>query len=50
VGDRWADLAVAAWSAVWNYGPEWEMNVYDAYGLEPDEAKIRYYRLLWELG
>ncbi|HXC82820.1 MAG TPA: phosphotransferase [Trebonia sp.] len=21
--DRWADLAVAAWSAGWNYGPGW---------------------------
>jgi aminoglycoside phosphotransferase len=50
VGDRWADLAVAAWSAVWNYGPEWEHQVYDAYGCEPDLSKIRFYRLLWELG
>jgi len=50
VGDRWADLSIAAWSAVWNYGPEWEQNVYEAYGYEPDLAKIRYYRLLWELG
>ena len=22
--DRWADLAVATWSAGWNYGPGWE--------------------------
>jgi kanamycin kinase len=50
VGDRWADLAVASWSTVWNYGPGWENVVYEAYGVEPDEAKIRYYRLLWELG
>jgi len=50
VGDRWADLAVAAWSTVWNYGPGWEESVYDAYGVEPDPRKIRYYRLLWELG
>lgn len=50
VGDRWADLAVATWSAVWNFGPEWEDNVFDAYGLARDEEKIRYYRLLWELG
>jgi aminoglycoside phosphotransferase len=35
---------------VWNYGPEWEDNVYRAYGYEPDPVKIRYYRLLWELG
>jgi kanamycin kinase len=49
VGDRWADLAVASWSAVWNYGPQWERNVIDAYGIEPDHEKIRLYRLLWEL-
>lgn len=50
VGDRWADLAVASWSTVWNYGPGWEGTVYDAYGVEPDHQKIRYYRLLWSLG
>ena len=49
VGDRWADLAVMSWSADWNYGPGWEMNIYDAYGIEPDFEKINYYRLLWEL-
>lgn len=49
VGDRWADLAITSWSTVWNYGSGWESNVYDAYGIEPDGAKIRYYRLLWEL-
>ncbi len=49
VGDRWADLAVASWSTVWNYGPGWEDTVYEAYGVAPDVEKIRYYRLLWEL-
>jgi kanamycin kinase len=49
VGDRWADLAVMAWSTEWNYGTGWVMTVYDAYGVEPDEEKIRYYRLLWTL-
>lgn len=49
VGDRWADLAVASWSTVWNYGPGWEDTVYEAYGVAPDLGKIRYYRLLWEL-
>ena len=49
VADRWADLAVAAWSTVWNYGPGLEDVVYDSYGLDPDPDKIRYYRLLWEL-
>ncbi len=50
VGDRWADLAVAAWSTVWNYGPGWEEPLYAAYGIAPDPTKIRYYRLLWSLG
>lgn len=50
VGDRWADLAVASWSTVWNYGPGWEEPLCDAYGVALDAAKMRYYRLLWCLG
>lgn len=50
VGDLWADLAVAAWSTIWNYGPGYEELVYDGYGVAPDPEKIRYYRLLWEVG
>ncbi len=50
VGDRWADLAVASWSTVWNYGMGFEQTVFDAYGIELDAEKLRYYRLLWELG
>jgi kanamycin kinase len=50
VADRWADLAVATWSAEWNYGPGWEQVLLDAYGIQPDTERTRYYRLLWELG
>lgn len=50
VGDRWADLAILTWSTVWNYGEGWEMNVFESYGIEPHLEKIRFYRLLWELG
>jgi kanamycin kinase len=50
VADRWADLAVATWSATWNYGPGWENLLLDAYGIAPDPARTRYYRLLWDLG
>jgi kanamycin kinase len=50
VADRWADLAVATWSTGWNYGPGWEELLLDAYGIEPDAERTRYYRLLWELG
>ena len=50
VADRRADLAIATWSAGWNYGPGWERLLLDAYGIKPDAERIRYYRLLWELG
>ncbi|NVB84874.1 MAG: aminoglycoside 3'-phosphotransferase [Kofleriaceae bacterium] len=50
VADRWADLAIATWSTQWNYGPGWETALLAAYGVTPDEARMRYYRLLWDLG
>jgi kanamycin kinase len=50
VADRWADLAVAAWSTKWNYGPGYDRALYDAYGIAPDPERISYYRLLWDLG
>jgi hypothetical protein len=45
-----ADLAVATWSTTWNYGPGWEIPLLDAYGVDPDPDRTRYYRLLWEVG
>ena len=48
--DRWADLAVATWSTQWNYGPDWEQPLLDAYGIDRDGERIHYYRLLWDLG
>ncbi|HEX9336379.1 MAG TPA: aminoglycoside 3'-phosphotransferase [Pseudonocardiaceae bacterium] len=48
--DRWADLAIATWSTEWNYGPGWQAPLLDAYGIEADPRRIRYYRLLWDLG
>jgi kanamycin kinase len=50
VADRWADLAIATWSTEWNYGPGWQAPLLDAYGIDADPHRIRYYRLLWELG
>jgi kanamycin kinase len=47
--DRWADLAVATWSAEWNYGPGRDRLLLDAYGIRPDPERTRYYRLLWDL-
>ncbi len=49
VADRWADLAIATWSAGWNYGAGWERALLDAYGVAPDELRTRYYRLLYDL-
>lgn len=47
VADRWADLAVAAMSTEWNYGPGWEDAVLDGYGIAPDRARLDRYRRLW---
>ncbi|WP_033217328.1 aminoglycoside 3'-phosphotransferase [Kitasatospora phosalacinea] len=49
VADRWADLAVASWSTVWNYGPGWERPLLEAYGVREDAERLAYYRLLWGL-
>lgn len=49
VADRWADLAVAAWSTEWNYGPRYDHLVYKGYEIDPDPIRIAYYRLLWDL-
>jgi len=46
VADRWADLALASRSLDWNYGPGWQGEFFDAYGIERDEERIRHYRAL----
>ena len=48
VGDRWADLAVASLSLDWNFGEGHQDELFEAYGIERDEERIRYYRALWE--
>lgn len=48
VADRWADLAIAAWSTEWNYGPGYEHLVFAAYGVDPDPRRIAFYRALWD--
>ncbi len=50
IGDRWADLAVASLSLDWNYGEGLQDRFFEAYGIERDEERIRYYRSLWHLG
>lgn len=44
VADRWADLAVATLSLSWNYGGEWEHELLDAYGVDPDRERVEHYR------
>lgn len=46
-GDRWGDIAVAAMSTEWNYGPGWEDALIEAYGVAPDRERLAYYRDLW---
>lgn len=40
LGDRWADIAVAAMSTEWNYGPGWQTALVDP-------VRMAYYRDLW---
>ena len=49
VGDRWADLAVASLSLDWNFGEGHQDELFDAYGIDEDGERIRYYRALWQL-
>lgn len=48
IGDRYRDLALAARSIVYNVGQEWVAPFFEAYGVEPDQAKIEWYKLLDE--
>ena len=50
VADRWADLAVAAWSLGYNYEGDWRAEFFDAYGVAPDKERLDYYLRLWEAG
>jgi len=49
VADRWWDLAIATWSVTWNLGPGWEDLFLQTYGIERDERRVRFYRLLYDL-
>lgn len=49
VADRWWDLAVATWSVTWNLGPGYEDLFLSEYGAAPDAARMRYYRLLYDV-
>jgi kanamycin kinase len=49
IADRWWDVAVGAWSTTWNVGPGWEELFYESYGVERDDDRIAFYRLLYDL-
>jgi kanamycin kinase len=48
VADRWADIAVAARNTALNYGPGREGAFLEAYGVDPDPDRQRYYLELWD--
>jgi kanamycin kinase len=41
-------LAVASWSVDYNFGPGWEDEFFKVYGIERDEKRTSFYRVLWE--
>ena len=41
VGDCWADLAIASMSLDWNFGEGHQPEFFEAYGIVPDEERIR---------
>jgi kanamycin kinase len=49
IADRWWDLAVATWSLTWNFGPGYESLFLDSYGVDFDEPRCQYYRLLYDV-
>lgn len=48
VADRWADIAIGAWSTEWNFGAGWDGLFYKSYGVGPDLERIAFYRQLWD--
>ena len=49
VADLWWDLAVATWSLTWNLGPGYEDLFLEHYGIDRNEDRVRFYRLLYDL-
>jgi kanamycin kinase len=49
VADRWCDVATGGWSTCWNFGERFEALFYESYGITPDPARIRFFRLLYDL-
>lgn len=49
VADRWADISVGYDNTVWNVGPGYQDLFLEAYGVDPDVDRLRYYRELNEI-
>jgi kanamycin kinase len=49
LADRWWDIGVGAWSVTWNVDPSLEPLFCEAYGVQPDPERIRFYRLMYDL-
>ena len=49
IADRWWDVATGAWSTTWNVGPGFEDLFYESYGVERDDDRVAFYRLLYDL-
>ena len=49
VADRWWDIALGTWSTTWNFGPGHETQFLAAYGVDHDDRRCAFYRLLYDL-
>lgn len=49
IADPWWDLAMGSWSVSRNLGPIYQQDFFDGYGIPPDEQRIAWYRLLYDL-
>ncbi len=49
VADRWWDLAIATWSLDWNLGPGYEDLFLAEYGVDRDDRRVSFYRLMYDL-
>lgn len=49
VADRWWDVAIGMWSTTWNVGLGYEEMFAASYGIDVDDERLAFYRLLYDL-
>jgi kanamycin kinase len=49
VADRWWDIVVGTWTCEWNVGPGFDDLFLESYGIERDDERITFYRLMYDL-